>query len=142
MKPHRLRGISSEYSFAAKYYEMIDDEKYSLVSPTLDTGWDFMIASTGVKIQVKRHTPNSKYNPFNLDLRRKRNKGTGNYIGKEFDYIAIHDIDANNFIIAHVSQLMRSDNGLMKQSIGIRSLKNEGFETLWGGGNENNSITK
>ena len=121
---------------------MIDDEKYSLVSPTLDTGWDFMIASTGVKIQVKRHTPNSKYNPFNLDLRRKRNKGTGNYICKEFDYIAIHDIDANDFIIAHVSQLMRSDNGLMKQSIGIRSLKNEGFETLWGGGNENNSITK
>ena len=128
MKPFRLRGLASEYAFAAQYYETISDEKYSLISPTLDTGWDFMIASTGTRIQVKRHTPNNKYNPFNLDLRRKRNKGTGNYIGNEFDYIAIHDVDADDFIIAHVSQLMNGDK--MKQSVGIRSLVNEGFESL------------
>ena len=128
MNSHRLRGLASEYAFAAKYYEIIDDEKYSLISPTLDTGWDFMVASTGIRIQVKRHTPNKKYNPFNMDLRRKRNKGTGNYIGTEFDYLAIHDIDAGDFIIADVKQLMNGDK--MKQSVGIRSLKNLGFSIL------------
>ena len=45
MKPHRLRGLASEYAFASQYYEMIDDEKDSLISPTLDTGWDFMVSS-------------------------------------------------------------------------------------------------
>ena len=129
MKAHRLRGLASEYAFAAKYYETIDDEKFVLISPTIDTGWDFMIASTGIKIQVKRHTLNNKYNPYNLDLRRKRNKGTGNYTGKEFDYLAIHDTDAGEFIIAHVSQLMNGDK--MKQSVGIRSLKNLGFSILF-----------
>ena len=129
MTPHRLRGLASEYAFAAKYYEIIDDEKYSLVSPTIDTGWDFMISSTGIKIQVKRHTLNNKYNPYNLDLRRKRNKGTGNYTGKEFDYIAIHDTESDEFIIADVKQLMNGDK--MKQSIGIRSLKNLGFGILF-----------
>ena len=130
MKPFRLRGIASEYAFAAQYYEHITDEKYSLVQPDLDYGWDFMIASTGTKIQVKRHTPNNKYNPFNLDLRRKRNKGTGNYTGKEFDYLAVHDIAANQFIITHVSNLMNKE-GIMKQSIGIRSLPNQGFQALY-----------
>ena len=129
MKPHRLRGLASEYAFAAKYYEIIDDEKYSLVSPTIDTGWDFMISSTGIKIQVKRHTLNNKYNPYNLDLRRKRNKGTGNYTGKEFDYIAIHDTESDEFILADVKQLMNGDK--MKQSVGIRSLKNLGFSILF-----------
>jgi len=89
-----------------------------------------MIASTGTRIQVKRHTPNNKYNPFNLDLRRKRNKGTGNYTGKEFDYLAVHDTDANQFIITHVSNLMNKE-GIMKQSIGIRSLPNQGFQALY-----------
>ena len=129
MKAHRLRGLASEYAFAAKYYEIIDDEKYSLISPTIDTGWDFMIASTGIKIQVKRHTLNNKYNPYNLDLRRKRNKGTGNYTGKEFDYIAIHYTESDEFIIADVKQLMNGDK--MKQSVGIRSLKNLGFSILF-----------
>ncbi len=130
MKPFRLRGIASEYAFAAQYYELIPDEKYSLVQPDLDYGWDFMIAFTGTKIQVKRHTPNNKYNPFNLDLRRKRNKGTGNYTGTEFDYLAVHDTDANQFIITHVSNLMNKE-GIMKQSIGIRSLSNQGFQALY-----------
>ena len=130
MKPHRLRGIASERAFEAQYYEMIDDEKYSLISPTLDTGWDYMVAATGVRIQVKRQSyQDKKYNPYNLDLRRKRNKGTGNYTGKEFDYLAIHDTSAGEFIISHVSQLMKKD-GTMKQSIGIRKLINEGFESL------------
>ena len=128
MKEFRLKGLASEYAFASQYYEKIEDEKHALISPTLDTGWDWMIASTGTKIQVKRHTPNKRYNPFNLDLRRKRNKGTGNYTGTEFDYLAIHDTDVNEFIITHVSNLMR--DGKMKQSVGIRSLPNQGFESL------------
>ena len=125
MTSHRLKGIASEMLFAAKYYELVDDEQMQLIKPTIDYGWDFMIASTGTRIQVKRHTPNNKYNPFNLDLRRKRNKGTGNYTGNEFDYIAIHDVDADDFIIADVSQLMNGNK--MKQSVGIRSLRNLGM---------------
>ena len=129
MKPHRLRGLASEYAFASQYYEMIDDEKDSLISPTLDTGWDFMVSSNKKRVQVKRHTPSDKrYNPYNLDLRRKRNKGTGNYTGEEFDYLAIHDTEDDNFIITHVSNLMRDTK--MKQSVGIRSLPNDGFEAL------------
>ena len=52
-----------------------------------------------------------KYNPFNLDL-RKSFRGTGNYTGTEFD-IDIHDTDAGEFIITHVSNLMK--DGKMKQ---------------------------
>jgi len=106
--------------FAARWYELVDDEILSLITPTIDTGWDFMIASTGARIQVKRHTKSKKYNPYNLDLRRKRNKGTGNYTGKEFDYLAVHDTESDEFIIADVKELMNGNK--MKQSIGIRSL--------------------
>ena len=125
MRNHRLKGIASEMLFAARWYEIVEDESLALISPTLDTGWDFMVASTGARIQVKRHTKSKKYNPYNLDLRRKRNKGTGNYTGKEFDYIAIHDTESDEFIIADVKQLMRGD--VMKQSVGIKSLQNLGM---------------
>ena len=128
MQQHRLKGISSEMLFAARWYETIDDEKDSLIQPTLDTGWDFMVASTGARIQVKRHTKSKKYNPYNLDLRRKRNKGTGNYTGKEFDYLAVHDTESDEFIITHISNLIK--DGKMKQSVGIKSLPNQGFESL------------
>ena len=128
MQQHRLKGISSEMLFAARWYETIDDEKDSLIQPTLDTGWDFMVASTGARIQVKRHTKSKKYNPYNLDLRRKRNKGTGNYTGEEFDFLAVHDTENNDFIITHVSNLIK--DGKMKQSVGIKSLPNQGFESL------------
>jgi len=53
MKPHRLRGLASEMLFAARWYELVDDELLSLITPTIDIGWDFMIASTGARIQVK-----------------------------------------------------------------------------------------
>ena len=125
MQQHRLKGISSEMLFASRWYETIDDEKDSLISPTLDTGWDFMIASSGIRVQVKRHTKSKRYNPYNLDLRRKRNKGTGNYTGKEFDYLAIHNTESDEFIIADVKQLMNGD--VMKQSVGIKSLTNLGM---------------
>ena len=128
MQQHRLKGISSEMLFAARWYETIDDEKDSLIQPTLDTGWDFMVASNGNRIQVKRHTKSKKFNPYNLDLRRKRNKGTGNYTGEEFDYLAVHDTESNDFIITHVSNLIK--DGKMKQSVGIKSLPNQGFESL------------
>ena len=114
--------------FASRWYEFIDDEKDSLIQPTLDTGWDFMVASNGVKIQVKRFTKSKKYNPYNLDLRRKRNKGTGNYTGKEFDFLVIHNTEIDDFIITHVSNLIK--DGKMKQSVGIKSLPNQGFESL------------
>ena len=125
MKNHRLKGIASEMLFAARWYELVDDESLSLISPTLDTGWDFMIVSSGIRVQVKRHTKSKKYNPYNLDLRRKRNKGTGNYTGKEFDYLAIHNTESDEFIIADVKQLMNGD--VMKQSVGIKSLTNLGM---------------
>ena len=128
MKQHRLKGLSSEMLFASRWYEFIDDEKDSLIQPTLDTGWDFMVASNGVKIQVKRFTKSKKYNPYNLDMRRKRNKGTGNYTGKEFDFLVIHDTENDDFIITHVSNLIK--DGKMKQSVGIKSLPNQGFESL------------
>ena len=107
MKPHRLRGLASEYAFASQYYEFIDDESYSLIEPKLDTGWDFMVAKTSTKIQVKRH----------------------NYTGKEFDYIAIHDTIKDEFIIANISQLMNK-HGKLKTAFSVRSLINEGFEVL------------
>jgi len=128
MKQHRLKGLSSEMLFASRWYEFIDDEKDSLIQPTLDTGWDFMVASNGVKIQIKRFTKSKKYNPYNLDLRRKRNKGTGNYTGKEFDFLVIHNTEIDDFIITHVSNLIK--DGKMKQSVGIKSLPNQGFESL------------
>ena len=84
-----------------------------------------MIASSGIKIQVKRWKRKTNQNKVNLDIRRKRNKGTGNYTGKEFDYIAIHDTESDEFIIADVKQLMRGD--VMKQSVGIKSLQNLGM---------------
>ena len=128
MRTSRLRGLASEYLFAAKYYELIDNEEYSLISPTLDTGWDFMVTKTNIKIQVKRHNRKVK-NSNVLDIRRKRNKGTGNYTGKEFDYIAIHDIIKDEFIIAHVSQLNNKD-GKLKTAFSINSLSDEGFEVF------------
>ena len=128
MKSHRLRGLASEYAFASQYYELIDDESYSLIEPKLDTGWDFMVAKTNIKIQVKRHNVKVK-NTNVLDIRRKRNKGTGNYTGKEFDYIAIHDTIKDEFIISNVSQLMNKD-GKLKTAFSVRSLVNEGFEVL------------
>ena len=128
MKSHRLRGLASEYAFASQYYELIDDESYSLIEPKLDTGWDFMVAKTNIKIQVKRHNVKVK-NTNVLDIRRKRNKGTGNYTGKEFDYIAIHDTIKDEFIISNISQLMNKD-GKLKTAFSVRSLVNEGFEVL------------
>ena len=128
MKSHRLRGLASEYAFASQYYELIDNEEYSLISPTLDTGWDFMVTKTNTKIQVKRHNVKVK-NTNVLDIRRKRNKGTGNYTGKEFDYIAIHDTIKDEFIIANISQLINKD-GKLKTAFSINSLVNEGFEVL------------
>jgi len=125
MNNYRLRGIASEMLFAARWYELVEDESLSLITPTLDTGWDFMVASSGIRIQVKRHRKSKRYNQYNLDLRRKRNTGTGNYTGKEFDYLAIHDTESDQFIIADVQQLMRGD--VMKQSIGIKSLQNLGM---------------
>ena len=107
---------------------MIDDESYSLIEPKLDTGWDFMVAKTNIKIQVKRHNVKVK-NTNVLDIRRKRNKGTGNYTGKEFDYIAIHDTIKDEFIISNISQLMNKD-GKLKTAFSVRSLVNEGFEVL------------
>ena len=120
MQQHRLKGIASEMLFASRWYGEITDEKDSLISPHLDTGWDFMVASTGKRFQVKRHSKSKKYNPYNLDLRRKRNKGTGNYTGEEFDYLVVHDTETDEFVIAHVTEIMV--DGVMKQSVSIKSL--------------------
>ena len=121
MKTHRLRGLASEMLFAARWYELVEDESLTLITPDLDTGWDFMIASSGIKIQVKRWKRKKNQNKWNLDIRRKRNSGTGNYTGKEFDYIAIHNTETDKFIVADVNQIM--EDGKVKQNFSINRLK-------------------
>ena len=136
MRPHRLRGLASEYAFAKAWYEFIDDEQYQLISPTIDKGWDFMVEGNSKRLQVKRFTPQGKrYNPNTLDLRRKRNKGTGNYTGEEFDYLIVHNTTNDDIIVASIDQLKR-DDGTMQLSVSIcptrksKGLTNEGLQVL------------
>tara|TARA_B100001996_G_C18508288_1_gene534297 strand:+ start:401 stop:814 length:414 start_codon:yes stop_codon:yes gene_type:complete len=130
------RGKTSEKFFEYEYYKVVENLEYQLLPPQVDIGWDFLIAKTGKRIQVKRFTPQEKrYNPNTLDLRRKRNKGTGNYTGKEFDYLVVHNTSNDDLIIANIDQLKKED-GKMKTSISIcptrkgNGLINEGFEVL------------
>ena len=130
------RGKLSEKFFEHEYYKVIDNLEYQLLPPQIDIGWDFLIAKTGKRIQVKRFTPQEKrYNPNTLDLRRKRNKGTGNYTGKEFDYLVVHNTSNDDLIIANINQLKKED-GTMRTSISIcptqkgKGLINEGFAVL------------
>lgn len=130
------RGKISEKFFESEYYKVVDNLEYQLLPPQIDIGWDFLIAKTGKRIQVKRFTPQGKrYNPNTLDLRRKRNKGTGNYTGKEFDYLVVHNTSNDDLIIASIDQLKKED-GTMRTSISIcptqrgRGLINEGFSVL------------
>ena len=132
------RGKISEKFFESEYYKVVDNLEYQLLPPQIDIGWDFLIAKTGKRIQVKRFTPQGKrYNPNTLDLRRKRNKGTGNYTGKEFDYLVVHNTSNDDLIIASIDQLKKED-GAMRTSISIcptrkgRGLVNEGFDVLLG----------
>ena len=127
MNNHRLKGLASEMLFAARWYELVEDESLTLITPDLDTGWDFMIASSGIKIQVKRWKRKTNQNKWNLDIRRKRNSGTGNYTGKEFDYIAIHNTETDKFIIADIAQLINEDTGKVKQNFSINALTNLGM---------------
>jgi len=130
------KGKTSEKFFEYEYYKVIDNLEYQLLPPQIDIGWDFLIAKTGKRIQVKRFTPQEKrYNPNTLDLRRKRNKGTGNYTGKEFDYLVVHNTSNDDLIIANIDQLKKED-GTMRTSISIcptrkgKGLINEGFAVL------------
>ena len=130
------RGKISEKFFESEYYKVVDNLEYQLLPPQIDIGWDFLIAKTGRRIQVKRFTPQGKrYNPNTLDLRRKRNKGTGNYTGKEFDYLVVHNTSNDDLIIASIDQLKKED-GTMRTSISIcptqkgKGLINEGFAVL------------
>ena len=132
------RGKISEKFFESEYYKVVDNLEYQLLPPQIDIGWDFLIAKTGKRIQVKRFTPQGKrYNPNTLDLRRKRNKGTGNYTGKEFDYLVVHNTSNDDLIIANIDQLKKED-GTMRTRISIcptrkgRGLVNEGFDVLLG----------
>ncbi len=136
MRPHRLRGLASECAFARAWYEFIDDEQYQLIAPTIDKGWDFMVENNKKRIQVKRFTPTEKrYNPNTLDLRRKRNKGTGDYTGEEFDYLVVHNTTNDDIIVASIDQLKR-DDGTMQKSVSIcptrksKGLINEGLQAL------------
>ena len=138
------KGNISEKFFESECYKVIDGMNHQLISPSKggDIGADYYLLNfkTGTfsKIQVKRFTPQEKrYNPNTLDLRRKRNKGTGNYTGKEFDYLVVHNTSNDDLIIAHVDQLKKKD-GTMRTSISIcptrkgRGLVNEGFDVLLG----------
>ena len=132
------RGKISEKFFESEYYKVVDNLEYQLLPPQIDIGGDFLIAKTGKRVQVNRFTPQGKrYNPNTLDLRRKRNKGTGNYTGKEFDYLVVHNTSNDDLIIASIDQLKKED-GTMRTSISIcptrkgRGLVNEGFDVLLG----------
>ena len=136
MQPHRLRGIASECHFQKKWYEFIEDESYQLIQPTLDYGWDFMVAKNQKRIQVKRFSPVKKrYNPNTLDLRRKRNSGTGDYVGNEFDYLVVHNTVDDELIVTSMDRLKRAD-GTVQKCVSIcptkrsKGLINEGLEAL------------
>ena len=100
---HRIRGRASEYFFAWKFYEYITLERDQLCEPDtgIDVGWDFMKPYTSKKIQVKRFEGHQK----SLDLRKKRKNDMEVYMGDEFDYLVIHDVQKDSLIIASIEQL-------------------------------------
>ena len=113
---NKLRGTASEYLFAHHWYNIITDPKYQLVSPVNDIGWDWMIAHTGTRIQVKRLT-NSVHKQINapdvLDLRKKRSRKDKlhrfthiRYTKEDFDYLAVHVLKHNMWCILPFEQLL------------------------------------
>ena len=114
MQPSRLLGEISEHMFAASWYKFVtskkitQDESYILIPPKLDMGWDFMIPKNNKRIQIKTHNINT-YNGKKgiLDLRRKRNKGVGNYTGNEFDYLGVYNTGNGEIIITSVEDLKK-----------------------------------
>ena len=115
---NKIRGKASEFLFAYHWYSIIDNSKHQLLQPNPDIGWDWMIASTGDRIQVKRLT-NSVHKqihaPDVLDIRKKRRKKDEHgslkdkhlrYTKEDFDYLAIHVIKHNIWCVLPFEQLL------------------------------------
>jgi hypothetical protein len=119
----RLRGRASELDFASKWYNIIDEEKYQLLEPSLDYGWDWKIAHTNHTIQVKRFTQSDlkaqRTNGWGMDLRR--NQKTTKYTGDEFDYLAIHAVPFSTWMIVPMSRLIKED-GTVLSMIGVKKM--------------------
>jgi len=138
----RVWGQSSEYYFAAKYYEWADSEDLQLLLPTLDRGWDFKIDRNNKKIQVKRFNPIGKnHNRNSVKLRRCRTspkRGTtcnNNYSMNSFDYLVVHDVRDDNLIVADVSECFNLDgspktNASVYSTCRSKGLTDLGFEVF------------
>jgi len=89
---HRTKGKSSESYFEYKYYSWAPNCNYALAQHQLDSGVDFILPN-GKRVQVKRfnYNPVDGQNKWRVDLRRKGNKGCGNYDENSFDFLVIHD---------------------------------------------------
>ena len=128
----RLRGRASELDFASKWYNIIDEEKYQLLEPSLDYGWDWKVAHTNHTIQVKRFTQSDlkaqRTNAWGMDLRRDQKSRT--YNGDEFDFLAIHAIPFSKWMIVPMSRLIKED-GTVLTMIGIKKMfTNRNYMTI------------
>ena len=133
----RMKGRASEHYFAAKFYEWADSEDLQLVEPTVDKGWDFMVAKNGKKLQVKRFNSTGKNsNRNNVKLKRTRTsprRGTtchNNYDEFSFDYLVVHDVRNGNLIVADISECFNSDGSAKTNASVYPTKRSKGLTDL------------
>jgi len=125
---HRTKGKSSEAYFLYKYYTWAPDCSYTLAEHHIDSGVDFILPN-GKRVQVKRFNYNKgeNQNPWRLDLRRKRNKGIGNYTEDSFDFLVVHDHEGATgyecLRFMKISDIMSDRTGKIKLSVSINKLE-------------------
>jgi hypothetical protein len=125
---HRTKGKSTEAYFLYRYYNWAPDCSYTLAEHHLDYGVDFILPN-GKRIQVKRFNYNKgeNQNPWRCDLRRKQNKGTGNYTKNSFDFLVIHDHEGATghecLRYAKMSELISIKTGEVKLSHSVNKME-------------------
>lgn len=124
---HRTKGKSSEAYFLYKYYDWAPDCSYTLAEHHLDSGVDFILPN-GKKVQVKRFNYNrgDNQNRWRLDLRRKKNKGIGNYTENSFDFLVAHDHEgATGYECLRYAKMtdIINQTGKVKLSVSVNKLK-------------------
>ena len=125
---HRTKGKSSEAYFLYKYYDWAPDCSYTLAEHHLDSGVDFILPNNK-KVQVKRFNYNNadNQNQWRLDLRRKKNKGVGNYTKDSFDFLVAHDHEGATgyecLRYARMSDIMSKKTGIVKSSVSVNKLE-------------------
>ena len=138
----RMKGRASELYFASQYYEWADSEDLQLVEPSVDKGWDYMVARNGKKLQVKRFNSTGKNsNRNNVKLKRTRTsprRGTtchNNYDEFSFDYLIVHDAVTDKIIVADKKECFY-ENGDCRVSVSVyptfksKGLTDLGFEVF------------